>query len=179
MAGSALVFIFLTQYLMAVAPAIIFSVLLGARALSKACPTRNGVEVFLSMAIFALAVRSIFAGGDDHLHRARMSVEQANYVMIPSQVKKPAIVLFRYVSHEPENDFYEPVYNWDVAWPDDAPIIRAHDLGAARNRELFDYYARIQPDRTVYQFDRESRSLKEIGNVAKLAREKYENGNSK
>ena len=33
MAGSALVFIFLTQYLMAVAPAIIFSVLLGARAI--------------------------------------------------------------------------------------------------------------------------------------------------
>ena len=54
-----------------------------------------------------------------------------------------------------------------------------HDLGASRNRELFDYYARIQPDRIVYQFDRESRSLKELGNVVELARRTGDNGNSK
>jgi len=53
--------------------------------------------------------------------------------------------------------------------PDDAPIIRAHDLGLDRNRALFDYYAQRQPQRTVYLYDRARRSLVELGNVSDLA----------
>jgi hypothetical protein len=48
----------------------------------------------------------------------------------------------------------EPVYNVDVAWPDDARVIRAHDLGPERDRALFAYYARVSPDRAVYVYDR-------------------------
>src|SRR6185295_8819865 len=49
-------------------------------------------------------------------------------------VQKPAVVLFRY---DPTSELHtEPVYNTDVAWPDDAPIVRAHDLGS-RNGRIF------------------------------------------
>jgi hypothetical protein len=66
-------------------------------------------------------------------------------------VRTPAVVLFTYQPGSPIPE--EPVYNTDVAWPDNAPIIRAHDLGPARNPEIFAYYAKTQPDRTFYIFD--------------------------
>src|SRR5215469_18844576 len=70
---------------------------------------------------------------------------------LPQAVQQPAVVLFR---ASPRSDFFEePVYNTDVAWPDDAPIIRAHDLGA-RDVELVRYYAARQPARTFYVFNR-------------------------
>jgi hypothetical protein len=43
-------------------------------------------------------------------------------------------------------------YNLDVANPDDAPIIKALDLGP-RNDELFDYYRARQPDRSFFLYD--------------------------
>src|SRR4029079_921041 len=63
-------------------------------------------------------------------------------------VQRPAVVLFG----TPPDLWTEMVYNTDVASPDDAPIIRAHDLGL-RDAELIDYYGQRQPDRTIYQFD--------------------------
>ena len=83
-----------------------------------------------------------------------------------AEIKEPAIVLFKYAGdgHSAE----EPVYNMDVANPDDAPIIRAHDLGA-RNIELFDYYARIAPQRMVYRYDRDTCQLMKLGTVVQLA----------
>jgi hypothetical protein len=49
-----------------------------------------------------------------------------------------------------------------VAWPDDATVIRAHDLGA-RNQELIDYYARVSPGRWVYLYDKSTRELVSLG----------------
>ncbi|HWE01584.1 MAG TPA: hypothetical protein VG326_04175 [Tepidisphaeraceae bacterium] len=166
--GTAPFFQYFTQYVMALAPALIFSILLGAAAVSRACARWKGVEIFLATAIFALALHRVFAGTNFYVQRPGMTVERANYFLIPSRVRRPAIVLFRYASDEPDNVLDEPVYNWDVCWPDDAPIIRAHDLGSARNRELFAYYARIQPGRTVYLYDRKRRTLLELGNVRRL-----------
>jgi 4-amino-4-deoxy-L-arabinose transferase-like glycosyltransferase len=81
--------------------------------------------------------------------------------------KRPAIVLFKY---DPERSIHEePVYNAGVAWPDDAEVIRAHDLGE-RNRELFDYYASRSPGREVYRFDEKDQKLTDLGNVAELSR---------
>ncbi|HEX3356073.1 MAG TPA: glycosyltransferase family 39 protein [Tepidisphaeraceae bacterium] len=69
----------------------------------------------------------------------------------------PAVILFRYhpeLSQAGDNSYkIEPVYNTGVAWPDDAPIILAHDLGS-RNIEIIRYYAERQPQRTFYLFDR-------------------------
>ena len=81
---------------------------------------------------------------------------------------KPAIVLVRYSSR---NDAWgqEPVYNTDVAWPDDAPVVRAHDLNE-KNIRLFEYYARRQPQRAVYRFDKSDLSITYLGQVTDLAR---------
>jgi hypothetical protein len=81
-------------------------------------------------------------------------------------ISGPSIVLFTY---SPARDIAEePVYNADVAWPDEARIIRAHDLGA-RNREIFRYYADRQPQRRVYRFDESDYSLQYIGTAGELA----------
>jgi hypothetical protein len=81
--------------------------------------------------------------------------------------KRPAIVLFTY---DPERSIHEePVYNAGVAWPDDAEVIRAHDLGG-RNGELFAYYAARSPGREVYRFDERDQKLTDLGNVAELSR---------
>jgi hypothetical protein len=77
-------------------------------------------------------------------------------------VQQPAVVLFRFAPGSSVDE--EPVYNTGVAWPDDAPIIRAHDLGP-RDGELLRYYAARKPGRTFYLFDRADRSLTRLGNA--------------
>jgi hypothetical protein len=68
-----------------------------------------------------------------------------------NRAQSPAIVLFRY--NAPDDGSQEPVYNSDVAWPDEATIIRAHDLGVSRDRELVSYYAHCGPVRSLYIYD--------------------------
>jgi hypothetical protein len=79
--------------------------------------------------------------------------------------------LFRFDAND-SDPHVEPVYNADVAWPDDAPVIRAHDLGV-RNRALFAYYGRVAPDRRVYRYDRIERGgepvLTYLGTAGELA----------
>jgi hypothetical protein len=77
-----------------------------------------------------------------------------------------AVVLFRYA--EGRSTESEPVHNETVLWPDDARVIRAEDLGA-RDVELFRYYAKIQPDRVAYLYDRGPERLIRLGTVADLA----------
>ena len=81
--------------------------------------------------------------------------------------KKPAIVLFRWSASA--NSEEEPVYNIDVTWPDRAEVIRAHDLGDARNIELYRYYAQRPPDRAVYRYDRGDDSVTYLGTARELA----------
>jgi 4-amino-4-deoxy-L-arabinose transferase-like glycosyltransferase len=83
------------------------------------------------------------------------------------QVTEPAIVLFTAPSDR-ESLHLEVVYNNDVAWPDDAPVIRAHDRGQ-QNIELYRYYARTAPDRAVWRLDRERMTIQKIGKVRELA----------
>ena len=78
-------------------------------------------------------------------------------------------MLVRYAPERKIDSALEVVYNTDVAWPDDAPVIRAHDLGADRNAALYRYYAQRQPDRMVYRFDRATNALVRLGNVVDLA----------
>jgi hypothetical protein len=84
---------------------------------------------------------------------------------IEMQVQPPAIVLFG----TPPDLWTEMVYNTDVAWPDDAPIIHAHDLGV-RDVELIDYYGEHQPARTIYRFDWKRGSLQRLGKAGELRR---------
>ncbi len=88
--------------------------------------------------------------------------------MIPNR----AVVLIRYDRSHPELDspHEELVYNFNVAWPDDARVIRAQDLGRERNRELIHYYATRQPDRDIYVYIRATKELSRLGNVADIER---------
>jgi hypothetical protein len=83
-----------------------------------------------------------------------------------AQIRAPAVVLFRFSPgcnvHE------EPVYNTDVIWPDDAPIIRAQDLGR-RDGELLGYYALRQPNRSFYILDRRTGMVVPLGNAVEAA----------
>jgi hypothetical protein len=57
----------------------------------------------------------------------------------------------------------------ETAWPDDARVIRAHDLGEM-NSKLFAYYAGKAPERVVYRFDEKDGSLTRLKTVAEMAR---------
>ena len=85
-----------------------------------------------------------------------------------ADLRRPAVVLFTYRTGDPVDA--EPVYNTDVAWPDDAPVIVAHDLGPDRNREIFRHYAERQPDRFFYRWDRRTGKIDELGTARELAR---------
>jgi len=91
---------------------------------------------------------------------------QEIHAALANGVKQPAIVLFRV--DQKTNPSFEPVYNSDVAWPDDAAIIHAHDRGAD-NLKLYRYYAARQPWREVYLYDRPTKTLRDLGNVKALA----------
>ena len=104
-------------------------------------------------------------------------------------VSLPAVVLFHFNRDAiiggkkvTDNPSVEPVFNASVAWPDDAPIIRAHDLNADvsaigkpgdRDRPLYEYYWRIDPKRVFYLYDRggENERLIRLGTAAEMASE--------
>jgi hypothetical protein len=80
----------------------------------------------------------------------------------------PAVVLFHY--NPGRADVHEePVYNLDTVNPDDAPVIRAQDLGPAADQRIFAYYARHQPDRFFYLYDRTTAQLTPLGYARDLA----------
>lgn len=152
---------FLEHYCVLVAPAVILSILLGGRAIAGAWPRfeRHLFAVFV-MVIVMISITSLWEI-NHFISTPATRVSDETFVspvlryvneILPyrDDVKQPAVVLFTY--HAGGNFFEEPVYNTDVVWPDDAPIIRAHDLGP-RNHEIFAYYAKTQPQRTFYRFD--------------------------
>jgi hypothetical protein len=172
--GSAIFYLFGRQYVLAIAPALIFTVLLGAQASQQALPARGTAAVFLPLAIGALAIYRIGLNEQGAFnYNGTGTIFQMNYEMIPQKIKEDgvarALVMCRFNSSDAEK-LQEPVYNWDVLTPDDAPIIRAHDLGETENVRLYQYYAKTQPDRFVYLFDHMNRSqpLKPLGVVKDL-----------
>lgn len=101
-------------------------------------------------------------------------------------VTPPAVVLFHFNLNAmidghrvTDNPHEEPVFNVDVAWPDDAPIIRAQDLNSDvdavgkpgdSDRALYEYYLRTDPDRVFYLYDRRGGDgrLTRLGTAAEM-----------
>ena len=181
-AGYMLNTFFLEHYATAVIPAVVLSVLLGVNALADAWPRwrdhvlASGALVLATAAVLTLyelnplataldppGKRHLHAVDDETFHSALLRFVRYN---VEPAVEMPAVVLFTY--RPGDNVIEEPVYNTDVAWPDDAPVIRAHDLGP-RNSEIFRYYARLQPQRTFYRFDRAAGTLVPLGKAKALA----------
>ncbi len=159
----------LLHYIMVNSPGVILLAVLGRERLAATWPANRVLACAAVLCVAALALTSSAELNwwvrDDLFVRPDMYF---NYVEVPKVVPAPAIVLYRYRTGDDVHE--EPVYNLDVLNPDDAPIIRAHDLGPQRDRQLIDYYAQRQPDRTLYLYDRATRRLTTLGNVVALSR---------
>jgi hypothetical protein len=150
----------LYHYCIVPTPSIVFAVLLGVVAIEQAWPRfRDSITVFVTAVIVILAVAALpefdRLANDDDFDTPVTAFDRR----LATLVSPPAIVLYKFGEGDVPDD--EPVYNDDVMWPDDAPIIRAHDLSGEQNRRLFEYYAEKQPDRRVYRVER--RAIRENG----------------
>ena len=162
---------FFMHYALAAAAAVIVASLIGAEQLPWVLLPERWAARAAPVVMAAVAVVAV--GG---LPQADFSV--AADVLFPAPflanldrqlaaVTAPAVVLFAY---SPDRDVHEePVYNADVAWPDDAPVVRAHDLGPAADGALFRYYAAHGPPRTAYRYDEQTKTLTRLGSVDVLA----------
>jgi hypothetical protein len=160
--------IFLFHYVAFALPGVVLLYALAPQVAGRAAGPRWGAMarrstacVVVGMAIGAAIERAAYGGGDE----LAVEFEAAREAM--ARVTPPAVVLFTPPAR-PRSMHVEFVYNDDVAWPDDAPIIRAHDRGE-RNAELFDYYAKRSPGRTVWRFDRRTSRATRLGTVGELA----------
>jgi hypothetical protein len=144
---------FLRHYTIPAVPALALLVLLGRHVLMVTFPRAAGIlAVATAAAILAFCAISLTIPGEAHSTKFNTLRDVREKL---AQIPGKAVVLFRY---SPTDDLYqEPVYNVTTPWPDDARIIRAHDLGP-RNPEIFAYY----PDRTFYLYDRGSHTMERI-----------------
>ncbi len=161
---------FLRHYPIVAAPAAAAAVIIGAWEIAETWPrlksfvTTATTFILLAASIAALPELNRYA----HDELSAPETQQANK-LLAKLPKKPALVLFKWT---PDADTYEePVYNTDSAWPDDAPIVRAHDLSDTLNRRLIDYYAKRQPRREVYLIRRPAGKfpVQDLGTVSQLA----------
>jgi hypothetical protein len=171
----------LPHYFILTFPAVIFLCLLPIRFLTDTFPIRAPmIRAVLTFGILLLCGASM--PWFDALQMDRFFTPrelQGIDRKLATEVTAPAIVMFHFnrdtlidgrrVSDDPSE---EPVYNVDVAWPDDAPVIRAHDLNpnlAAIGKPgdvdlpLYSYFARTAPNRVFYLYDR-------AGGIGKLKR---------
>jgi hypothetical protein len=158
---------FLSHYAVAIAPAVMCNLLAAGVVLRRTWPgVSQPIGWAVTAAIAALAVTAM-----PELNAARR--DQWFDAPLLRQVDRdltgihgPAIVLFKF---DPERMVHEePVFNTEAAWPDDARVIRAHDLGEENGR-LFAYYAKRSPGRGVYRYDEREETLTYLGTVGDLA----------
>lgn len=158
---------FLEHYAIVAAPAVILSLILAVEEIARSVSRwSGGIRASLTLGLLATALfgtRELNPEVDDETFPSPM-LQFVNLEM-PQHVQTPAVVLFRY--RPGDNVIEEPVYNNAAPWPDDEPIIRAHDLGE-RNIEIFRYYAAKQPQRTFYLFDRANQTLTRLGTALEL-----------
>jgi hypothetical protein len=168
---------FLSHYLIPLAPVLILNVLLGVEMLRGYLPgASEKVSAFLFLVLVLVGISRLPQVNPLVTDVYGTPTVQFVNEILPELVEQPAVVLW---SFTPESSFHdEPVYNSDVAWPDDAPIINAHYLGD-RNEELIEYYGRIQPQRHVYVIRRAEGEMIYLGRAGELwRRQEQENAGS-
>lgn len=160
---------YLLHYALPLTAAMSLAVVLGARAVEGAIPSAAGRRFaggFLTAALVLLSVGSL-PQLNRHVTDEPYRTPLLDHVeRTLAEIPAPAVVFFHFTPGG--NVHEEPVYNLATAQPDDAPIIRAHDLGP-RNGELIRYYALCQPDRTFYMMDRRTGRLFRLGNPIEAA----------
>jgi len=183
---------FLGQYALIAAPALLFLALLGAEGLTELTGDRTvsssreaTSRVTLALSMLALAVTALPETQLSPRRARRAASGPATTVSSGGKqpttpllrdvhralrgIREPAVVLFRFTAEDPFREIHEePVYNIDVADPDQARIIHAHDLGLDEDRRLIGYYARTQPTRIFFIYVRKERRLIRWGKASDL-----------
>lgn len=159
---------FFPHYAATVMPAVMLTAILSIEQCSTVWqPAARFAQMFL---VSAIALMSLTETAEFNRYE-RDEIFVTNHSAVDDALAKlehrPAVVLFHYSSTDSPHD--EPVYNIDVPWPDDAPIVRAHDLGP-RNIEIFRYYAEHQPNRAFYLYNRADGSVRFLGFAPELAK---------
>ncbi|MGA2230694.1 MAG: glycosyltransferase family 39 protein [Tepidisphaeraceae bacterium] len=150
--------LFKSHYPIVAAPAAIVGVLLGFKAITHTIPrARAGVWTAAVIFIGGLMVTptidhiSMVSALTFHASPGNRILDAADAIESDLTTKNErALILFR--RDRTLSVACEPVYNLATPWPDDATVIRAHDRGPG-NWQIFQYYARLQPDRRVYLFN--------------------------
>jgi hypothetical protein len=150
---------FFPHYVLTAAAAVIVAILAGARGAEFLLPRhRDAVAVGMALFIGGLAVAAL-PQFDPYIRDTAFDSEKlakVNAALATIPPDQRAVVLFTF---DPGRDIStEPVYNVDVAYPDEARIVRAHDLGP-RDGEIIGYYAARQPGRVFYRYDEGSGKL--------------------
>jgi hypothetical protein len=157
----------LGHYLVVWLAPVIFAIVLGADVLVRGFPRQRWLSAMIPLLVLAAIVSGqapLNPGAVEPWKAPLMDDVHRQLAHLPHL---PAVVLFRY---DPRTGIdQEPVYNYQAAWPDDEPIIRAHDLGP-ENVKIIDYYARTQPQRFFYRYDRLTRTLEPLGYARELVR---------
>lgn len=159
---------FIVHYFIILIPSFVLLLLLAIRVLPQLLPRfAPAIQTIVMLLLVSLAILAL-----PELHRTDRD-SFFNTTVHPDVNRKlaaleqtPAVVLFRFDENQSLEE--EPVYNWTVAWPDDAAVVRAHDLGD-RNIEIFRYYAKRQPQRAFYLYDRADGSIRYLGMAEDLA----------
>ena len=155
--GYAVYLFFLEHYVVSILPAMICLMLMGGETLESAWPGgRTGS--FITLALLAISVSVLWPVIPLPPLPVPFAPDQkvVNHLLAKLPFT-PAVVLFRFDPRVGSfND--DPVYNDTVAFPDDAPVIRARDLGPGKNREIIRYYAQRQPNRVFYIYDPDVRA---------------------
>jgi hypothetical protein len=160
-AGYSLHTVLCKHYPMTVAP---YSLILVAS--TAAVLTRGWGERVKLFTMILLLLPSAFLSGRVYDKDMTTFLDQTNAAL--AKLEEPSVVFF----DTPANgvELYYPTYNTDVAWPDDARVVRVYWQSPEKNRKVLEYYARTQPQRTAYFYDN-SFNLTRLGNVAELARQ--------
>jgi hypothetical protein len=162
---------FRKHYGVVVFPGIYLLILLGMELLRRSFSTaRAGVACFCALMVVGLVaalIPEINRSVRDQI--SPTPILHDFQTMVAGLPHKPAVVFVKYDPADRNSWSEEPVYNTDVAWPDDAAVVRAHDLGA-KNAELIAYYAARSPARWVYLYDKSARTLVSLGKAEELAR---------
>ncbi len=155
----------LAHYALAVAPGVIVLLLSGLQVAGRLWPQRARKWSWAPAAIVLLACLLVQPQAVELIRGRRPEVLNAIDRALAT-VEEPAVVLF---TRSPRRSVHaEPVYNYQVSWPDHARVVRAHDLGD-RNDRIFLYYATRQPYRHFYRFDGVTAKLHYLGIATALA----------
>jgi hypothetical protein len=161
---------FFFHYVLTAAAGMIVAILVGGRGAEILLPRwrkKVMVAVFLFTGGLSLAAWPQFDPDVTDVAFDSTVLAKVNTALARLPAGERAVVLFTF---DPKRGIHsEPVYNTDAAWPDDEPVVRAHDLGP-RDPEIFRYYADRQPDRVFYRYDERNGELMRLGTATELAK---------